>query len=117
MKYVKESNPLFSIAIPTYNRVDSLREIVDCYINQDFKDFEIIIANDYIEGTELSEGDKIIARQKVVGNINTASKRRYAELRKLNPKIKLQDVKKALRIRNISDIKRKNSPYLGIEIR
>lgn len=33
------------------------------------------IANDYIEGTELSEGDKIIARQKVVGNINTASKK------------------------------------------
>ena len=45
-------------------------------------------------------------------NINVASRRRYAELRKLNPKIKLQDVKKALRIRNISDISRKNSPLL-----
>ena len=45
-------------------------------------------------------------------NINVASRRRYAELRKLNPKIKLQDVKKALRIRNISDINRKNSPLL-----
>ncbi len=45
-------------------------------------------------------------------NINVASRRRYAELRKFNPKIKLQDVKKALRIRNISDISRKNSPLL-----
>ena len=31
-------------------------------------------------------------------------------MKKINPKIKLKDVKKALRIRNISDIKRKNSP-------
>ena len=45
-------------------------------------------------------------------NINIASRRRYVELRKLNSTIKLQDVKKALRIRNISDISRKNSPLL-----
>ena len=44
--------------------------------------------------------------------INTAAKRRYIELKKINPKIKLKDVKKALRIRNISDTKRKNSPLL-----
>ena len=42
--------------------------------------------------------------------LNVASKRRHKELKKINPKIKLKDVKKALRIRNISDIKRKNSP-------
>ena len=45
-------------------------------------------------------------------NLSIAAKRRYGELRKINPKIKLKDVKKALRIRNISDIKRKNSPLL-----
>ena len=45
-------------------------------------------------------------------NINIASRRRYIELRKLNSTIKLKDVKKALRIRNISDISRKNSPLL-----
>ena len=45
-------------------------------------------------------------------NINIASKRRHIELKKLNPEIKLQDVKKALRIRNILDINRKNSPLL-----
>ena len=38
--------------------------------------------------------------------------RRFKELKKINAKIKLKDVKKALRIRNILDTKRKNSPLL-----
>ena len=41
-----------------------------------------------------------------------ASQRRYKELKKNNPNLKLQDVKKALSLRNKSDIKRKNSPLL-----
>ena len=45
-------------------------------------------------------------------NLDIASKRRYNELKKNNPKIKLKDVKKALRIRNLLDTKRKNSPLL-----
>ena len=45
-------------------------------------------------------------------NLNTASLRRYKELKKINSKIKLKDVKKALRIRNLADSKRKNSPLL-----
>ena len=47
-----------------------------------------------------------------VCNLNIAAFRRYKELKKLNSRIKLKDVKKALRIRNISDTKRKNSPLL-----
>ena len=45
-------------------------------------------------------------------NLNLASLRRYKELKKNNKKIKLKDVKKALRIRNNHNIKRKNSPLL-----
>ena len=45
-------------------------------------------------------------------NLNIAAYRRYKELKKENFKIKLKDVKKALRIRNLSDSKRKNSPLL-----
>ena len=45
-------------------------------------------------------------------SLTVAAKRRYKELKKNNSKIKLNDVKKALRIRNTSDIKRKNSPLL-----
>ena len=45
-------------------------------------------------------------------NLNTAALRRYKELKKKDNKIKFNDVKKALRIRNNHDIKRKNSPLL-----
>ena len=43
-------------------------------------------------------------------NLNIAAKRRYNELKKNNSDTKLIDVKKALKLRNISDIKRKHSP-------
>ena len=45
-------------------------------------------------------------------NLNTAASRRYRELKRKKIKIQFKDVKKALRIRNISDIKRKHSPLL-----
>ena len=45
-------------------------------------------------------------------DLNTAAKRRYKELKKRDNSITFKDVKKALRIRNISDTKRKNSPLL-----
>ena len=67
-----------------------------------------------IEGRDIST--KILPNSDVkfffICNLNIAAKRRYKELKRLNPKIKLKDVKKALRSRNISDIKRKNSPLL-----
>ncbi len=45
-------------------------------------------------------------------NLSIAAKRRLKELKKNDTKIKLKDVKKALRIRNILDTKRKHSPLL-----
>ena len=42
-------SPVFTIAIPTYNRVDLLRQTVLSIINQTFSNFEIIISNDFIE--------------------------------------------------------------------
>ena len=45
-------------------------------------------------------------------NNHIASIRRYKELKKRKMNVKLSEVKKALRIRNISDTKRKNSPLL-----
>ena len=45
-------------------------------------------------------------------SLNIASQRRFKDLKKNNSNIKINDVKKALRIRNISDMKRKNSPLL-----
>tara|TARA_Y100000817_G_scaffold314853_1_gene315557 strand:+ start:2076 stop:2732 length:657 start_codon:yes stop_codon:yes gene_type:complete len=67
-----------------------------------------------IEGRDIST--KILPKSDVkfffTCNLNTASLRRYKELKKYNSRLKLSDVKKALRIRNISDTKRKNSPLL-----
>ena len=61
--------------------------------------------------------NKALAEKRVINdpldlNWRTEIGVRYKELRKRNRKIKFQDVKKALRIRNISDINRKNSPLL-----
>jgi len=45
-------------------------------------------------------------------DLNIAAKRRFKELQKNNKKIKFLDVKKAMRIRNNLDKKRKNSPLI-----
>ena len=67
-----------------------------------------------IEGRDIST--KILPRSDVKFyfkcNLNTAAIRRYKELRKTNAKIKLKEVKKALRTRNMLDTKRKFSPLL-----
>ena len=82
------------------------------------KKFQIKFSKKYknccIEGRDIST--KILPHSDVKFffkcKLSIAAKRRYLELKKFNKKIKLKDVKKALRIRNISDIKRKNSPLL-----
>ena len=67
-----------------------------------------------IEGRDIST--KILPQSDVKFyfkcNLNTAAKRRYKELKKINSKVRLEEVKKALRMRNISDKNRKNSPLL-----
>jgi|TARA_X000001036_G_scaffold439623_1_gene491471 CMP/dCMP kinase len=77
-------------------------------------DFSKKNKNCCIEGRDIST--KILPHSDVkfffICNLNIAAMRRYKELKKINSKIKLKDVKKALRIRNISDTKRKNSPLL-----
>jgi len=48
-------------------------------------------------------------------NLDVAAKRRFKELQKNNASIKLTDVKKAMRIRDNLDKKRKNSPLIQAE--
>ena len=45
-------------------------------------------------------------------DLNTATKRRFREIKKKNKKIKFNAVKKQLQIRNFRDVSRKNSPLL-----
>ncbi|GAG56893.1 unnamed protein product [marine sediment metagenome] len=41
------SPPLFTIAIPVWNRVDFVKESIRSVLNQTFKDFELVIVDDY----------------------------------------------------------------------
>ena len=82
------------------------------------KNFQILFSkkniNCCIEGRDIST--KILPGSDVKFffkcNLNTAAIRRFKEIKKRNKKIKFQEVKKALRIRNFQDINRKNSPLL-----
>ena len=91
-------------------KINKIRNILKKYQ----LDFAKKYKNCCVEGRDIST--KILPNSDIkfffICNLDIASKRRYKELKKDNPYLKLKDVKKALRIRNISDIKRKNSPLL-----
>ena len=82
------------------------------------KSFQIRFSRKYknccIEGRDIST--KILPNSDIKFffkcNLNTAARRRFVELKKMNKNIKFKDVKKALRIRNNHDLTRKNSPLL-----
>ena len=105
---------MHSQEISKYSTIIAKKNKVRIILKKFQVDFAKKNKNCCIEGRDISS--KILPSSDVkfffVCNLNTAAKRRYKELKKSNPKIKLKDVKKALRIRNISDIKRKNSPLL-----
>ena len=77
-------------------------------------DFSKKYKNCCIEGRDIST--KILPNSDLkfffICNLNIAAKRRFRELKKADTKIIFKDVKKALRIRNNSDKKRKHSPLL-----
>ena len=103
-------SPEISNFVAKLAKINAIRKILKKYqINFSKKN-----KNCCIEGRDIST--KILPNSDLKFffkcNLNIASRRRYIELKKINSKIKLSEVKKALRIRNISDIKRKNSPLL-----
>lgn len=87
-------------------------------IRKILKHFQLRFVRKYknccIEGRDIST--KILPNSNLkfffVCKLNVAAVRRFRELKKSNPHIRLKDVKKALRMRNLSDTKRKNSPLL-----
>ena len=85
-------------------------------IRKILKKFQIDFSKKYknccIEGRDIST--KILPNSDVKFffkcNLDTAARRRYKELKKRGVKINFKSVKKALKLRNISDKKRKYSP-------
>ena len=82
------------------------------------KDFQTRFSKKYnkvcIEGRDI--GTVILPKADIkfffVCDLNIASKRRFKELKKTNRHIKLNDVKKGIKIRNNRDRFRKNSPLI-----
>ena len=103
-------SPLISEYSAKLAKINSIRNIL--------KKFQINFSKKYknccIEGRDIST--KILPHSNIKFffkcSLDTAAKRRFRELKKSNKKIKLNEVKKALKIRNYLDTKRKNSPLL-----
>jgi CMP/dCMP kinase len=91
-------------------KIGEVRKILKKYQINFSKKFK----NCCLEGRDIST--KILPKSDIKFffkcSLKIAAKRRYEELKKKDPLIKLKAVKKALRIRNIADTKRKNSPLL-----
>ncbi len=110
LKKIKLHTPEISENSAKIAKVNKIRKIL--------KKYQIAFAkknkNCCIEGRDISTKILPLSDLKFffICNLNIASKRRFKELKKNNKDLKLKDVKKALRIRNISDTKRKNSPLL-----
>jgi cytidylate kinase len=102
--------PIISSHTSEIAKVKKIREIL--------KKFQVKFAkknlNCCIEGRDIST--KILPNSDIKFyfqcNIEVAALRRFRELKKNNSKLKLIEVKKALRIRNKMDSKRKHSPLL-----
>ena len=105
---------LHSQQISTYSSIIAKK----LKIRQILKDYQIEFSKKNrfccIEGRDIST--KILPKSNVKFffkcKLEIAALRRFKDLKKRNKKIKLKDVKKALRIRNNHDINRKNSPLL-----
>ena len=103
-------SPIISEYSAKLAKINSIRNIL--------KTFQINFSKKYknccIEGRDIST--KILPHSNIKFffkcSLDTAAKRRFRELKKSNKKIKLNEVKKALKIRNYLDTKRKNSPLL-----
>ncbi len=82
------------------------------------KSFQISFSKKYnnciIEGRDIST--EIIPYSDVkfyfICDLENASKRRYQDLKKKNHKVKLSEVKKSIKLRNLRDKNRKHSPLL-----
>ncbi len=110
LKRINLNTPKVSEYSSVIAKKKQVREILKRFQIEFSKKFK----NCCIEGRDIST--KILPNSNVKFffkcSLNTAAKRRYSELKKKNHKIKLLDVKKALRIRNILDTQRKYSPLL-----
>jgi len=110
LKKINLHSPEISEYTSSIAKIKKIRDIL--------KKYQINFSKKYkkccIEGRDIST--KILPNSNLKFffkcSLNTAAKRRFRELKIKDKKIKLNQVKKALRTRDILDSKRKNSPLL-----
>ena len=74
----KENNKLISVGIPTYNRIDFLKQAIESVLNQSHKNYEIIISNNnskdqtknYLEKFKYDNRFKIFNQTKNIGIVD-----------------------------------------------
>ena len=102
--------PKISKKTSSIAKINNVRKILKTFQTNFSNKFQ----NCCIEGRDIST--KILPKSDIKFffkcNLNTAALRRCKELKKTGHKIKFKDVKKALRIRNNDDTKRRFSPLL-----
>ena len=108
LNYINLHTPAISLYTSKIAKLSSVRNILKRYqINFIKKNKGCVL-----EGRDAST--KILPNSDVkfffICNLDTAAKRRYNELRKFKKKINLSSVKKALKLRDNLDKKRKHSP-------
>lgn len=68
---VNKHAPIFSIGIPTYSKIELLRQTVQSILDQTFSDFEIIIGNDYTDEILTFEKLELFdSRIRIINNIS-----------------------------------------------
>lgn len=84
---ILKQKPLVSIIIPVYNGSNYLKEAIDCAINQDYENIEIIVVNDgsndggKTEKIALSYGNKIRYLSQKNGGVSTALNHGISEMK------------------------------------
>ncbi|MCD6177978.1 glycosyltransferase, partial [bacterium] len=48
---LKSNKPLISVVLPTYKRVENLKEAIESVLNQSYKNLELIIIDDTPDNT------------------------------------------------------------------
>jgi glycosyltransferase involved in cell wall biosynthesis len=85
---LNNSNPFFSIVIPTYNRGDLITKTIDSVLSQSFRDFEILVVDNKSQDNTIEvlqpyvEAQKIQFYQNDMNNERAYSRNRGFELAK-----------------------------------
>ncbi len=110
------SNKLYSIDVTKLASIIAKKKYVRSYL----KEFQVNFLNNnkkvIIEGRDIASKIMPDADLKLFFKCSQKekAKRRYLELKKINKKINLKDVKKALKLRDFYDKNRKQSPLLFV---